>query len=360
MKKLAEAAAFTADVFDGKRPLSHFKEAMTTSDFPMLFGDTIDRMLLAGYQESPQTYQAWARIKSVADFRPVKRYYTDSGDQALAVVAEQDDYHEGSIDEGKYSYAVQKYGRVLPFSWEAMMNDDLDALKDIPDRFGRAARRTEEKFATSLICGASGPDGTFYTSPRGNLIDDTLTVAGLQAGFTAMASMLDPNDEPILNTPTILAVPPALEVTAQNILQATEVYLLSSDFSQVVNIKNWMASLQLVVLRYVPILASSNQDTSWWLFAPPNEGRGALEVGFLRGHEAPEVFMKMPNVVCVSETDPFVGSFDNDSIEYKVRHVLGGCTLDYRYSVASTGTSSPDSIPAGVGDAVKRSTPRKK
>ena len=42
-RKLSESAKFLAEVFQGKRPLYQLREAMTTSDFPYLFGDIIDR-----------------------------------------------------------------------------------------------------------------------------------------------------------------------------------------------------------------------------------------------------------------------------------------------------------------------------
>ena len=72
----------------------------------------------------------------------------------------------------------------------------------------------------------------------------------------------------------------------------------------------------------------------WYLLADPNFSRGALEMGFLRGHEEPEVFMKNPDAIKVGGgIDPLNGSYANDSVEYKVRHVLGGTTLDPRFAV---------------------------
>ena len=49
-KALVEAAKFVADIADGRRPFHHLREAMTTSDFPLLFADILDRQLLANYQ----------------------------------------------------------------------------------------------------------------------------------------------------------------------------------------------------------------------------------------------------------------------------------------------------------------------
>ena len=43
-----------AETFKGsRRAAMQFQEAMTTSDFPLIFGDTIDRLLLANYEAHP-------------------------------------------------------------------------------------------------------------------------------------------------------------------------------------------------------------------------------------------------------------------------------------------------------------------
>jgi len=48
--------------------------------------------------------------------------------------------------------------------------------------------------------------------------------------------------------------------------------------------------------------------------------------------------MKAPDAIKVGGgADVFAGSFATDDIEYKVRHVIGGTTLDYRYALASEG-----------------------
>jgi hypothetical protein len=101
--------------------------------------------------------------------------------------------------------------------------------------------------------------------------------------------------------------------------------------------------VRLSVDPYIPIVASSsNGSTSWFLFANPNNGRPALEIGFLRGHESPEIFIKAPNAQRVGggNVNPMDGDFDTDSIQYKVRHVLGGVTQDNKMSVASNGSGS--------------------
>ena len=349
MQKLSEAARLVADVMSGKRPAHLLREAMTTSDFPYLFGDILDRQLLAAYQESAATWPNYAKRNTVRDFRAIKRFGVYGGDQVLEEVPQDHEYPISKIDEDTpYSYAVKKLGRKMPFSWETLINDDLDALKDIPERFGRASRRSEEKFATSLFVDANGPHASFYTGGNANIVtgNPALSITGLQTAMKVLAAHKDQNGEPIVIDVVELVVPPALEIDALSILNATQIWLdpnLSApNKKQSLVTENWMKSkLHLNVNAYIPIVASSaNGDTSWFLFANPNNGRPGLEVAFLRGHEEPEIFMKAPNAMRVGGggMDAMNGDFDTDSIEYKVRHVLGGSRMDPKMTVASNGS----------------------
>lgn len=346
--RLAEAAQFVADVANGRRRIHQLQEAMTTSDFPLLFGDIIDRQILGSYLEWDPTWAQIARRATVSDFRQVKRFAVDGGEGALSGVNEQQEYPAAALSDTKYQYSVSKYGRRLPFSWESFVNDDLDALRTAPARLGKAARMTEEKFATGLYAGTSGPNSTFFASGNNNIVtsNPTLTVAGLQTAFTVLRKQKDADGNPIYHGRVKLVVPPALEVTAQNILNASEIWVAAgsgASSTDQVHAANWVRSLvDLVVNPWLPIISTSNGDTSWYLFGEPSLGRPALEMGFLRGHDTPEVFMKSPNAMRVGGgiVGAEDGDFETDSIEYKVRHVLGGVLLDPKAAVASNGTGS--------------------
>jgi hypothetical protein len=352
---LKEAIDFYADVLEGRRPIYHLREALTTSDFPLLFGDIIDRQLLANYRATDPTYRSWARIATVADFRTVKRFAVNGSEAVLAVVNQQEEYPESKITDAVYTYAVQKYGRSIPFAFEDMINDDLDALKDIPARFARAALRTEEKFAVGLLCDANGPNATFFSDANKNKVDiangassnnPVLSIQALHDAFTVLSQQRDLDGEPITIDAVHLVVPPALQVTAENILNATELWLNAADggnANQQVHTVNWMRNrVTLHVSAYIPIVASgANGMTSWFLIADPSpDQRPAFEVGFLRGHNEPEIWMKEPNAVRVGAggvVNPTDGDFDTDSIRYRIRHILGGTQVDPKMAVASNG-----------------------
>lgn len=339
---LREAVEFVADIYSGRRPVHQLREAMTTSDFPYLFGEILDRQLLAGYRETPTTYDRWCKVKTVADFRTVSRKYTDGGDGTLSAVSEQGEYPLTARTEGKYEYAVKKYGAAFDISWETLINDDLDALKDTPERMGRSARRTEEKFATGLVATSSGPDSTFFSSGNGNLgTAGTISAVTLAEAYTAFGNQTDAGGEPIFNQPAILMVPPALEITAMNVLNAMSFrYAGDGTVVDTIEVANWVKSrLTLVVNYYLPVIDTTKGDTAWYLFSNPNEGRGAVEIGKLRGHEEPEVFQKVPNQQRIGGgANVMDGDFDHDSIMYKVRHVLGGTVLDPKFAFANAGS----------------------
>lgn len=345
-QQLAEAAKFMADIYAGRRRQWQFSEAMSTSDFPLLFGDVIDRQLLGSYMESPYSWNRYARRGRVRDFRSVKRDYLDGLEGTLLQPGQNGEYPEAGLSEGQYTYAVKKFGRRVPLTWETLINDDLDAFQSIPSRLGRAARRTEEKFATELFVGTTGPKSGTFTAISGN---PALSIAGLQSAMSVALTQVDADGEPITIQRWTLVVPPQLQVTASNVLNAIEIRALTSGggtSAQTLVTRNWAGEAGItgaVTNFYIPVIATTNGATSWFLIADPGEGRPAMEMGFLVGHEAPELYRKSSNSIRVGgggEVDPMDGDFDNDAIHHKVRHVLGGVAMDNKMIIASNGSGS--------------------
>ena len=360
--RLALFAEVFADAVTGgsNRAVYLLKEAMSTSDFPLMFADVIDRTLLANYREWPTSYQNFAARKVVPDFRDVKEFTIGGGESTLAEVAQGDGYPDTNLTEGKYAWGVKKYGRTMGFLWEAMINDDLGALTDIPARFARAARRTEQRQVTGLYVDTNGPHASFYTAGNKNIINaangasannPALTITGLQDGLIVLSKQLDADGEPIVIDSVELVVPPALEVIALNILNAVELRLggqgtgeSGSTAGSGLTAVNWMKNrMRLNVDPYIPLVAATaNGNRMWALFANPSTSRPALRYGLLRGHEEPETFLRSPNAIRVGGGDasPMDGSFENDSMAYKVRHVFGGSRIDPKATVGSNGSGA--------------------
>lgn len=360
-QRFVEALQLVERVAQGDRYATlTFEEAMSTSDFPLLFGDVIDRMMVGAYREFPSGVADFVKEATVRDFRNVSRHAVDGAEAVLPRVNESGEYTETSVSEQEDEYAVDKFGRVLPITWETLVNDDLDGFRDLPLRHGRAARRSEVKFVTELYVDVNGPHASLYTAGNNNIINTTngaeatnpeLSVAGLQDGFTVLSQQTDTDGEPIFIDAVTLVVPPQLEVTARNILNSTELRPKTSGgatSAQELITQNWMRGrLKLVVDPYIPIVASTaNGGTSWFLFADPSTSRPALEIGKLRGHTEPEIWVKSPNAMRVGggTVGPEEGDFEHDEIRYRVRHVFGGTRLTntggFRSTVASNGSGA--------------------
>lgn len=344
-RALAEAAELVAGVYTGRVPMYRLQEAMSTSDFPLLFGDILDRQLLGLYQEWPTTWSMIARRSTVRDFRTVSRFATDGAEAVLTVVPQGSEYPEAGMSETRYQYAVSKYGRRIPFLWETFVNDDLDGLRSTPERLAKAARMSEEKFATSLYASATGPNATFFAAGNNNIVtgNPALSVAGLTTAFGVLWAQVDKDGNPVFTGQVRLVVPPALAVIARNILNATQILAAGGGgvgtAGDQLTINNWIAGqvADVVVNPWLPIVETSNKN-SWYLFADPGIGRPAVEMGFLRGNEAPALFVKSPNAMrigggTVAAED---GDFETDGIAYKVRHVFGGTLMEPKAAVAST------------------------
>jgi hypothetical protein len=100
-KKLVVAGRFLQEVYSGERPMYHLKEAMSTSDFPTLFADILDRQTLGFYKEIPPVWQAFIGRTVVPDFRPVRRTALDGAEQALPEVDELEEYPGQSPADGR-------------------------------------------------------------------------------------------------------------------------------------------------------------------------------------------------------------------------------------------------------------------
>jgi len=98
------------------------REALTTSDFPYLFGDVLDRRLLASYKAVDPVWKAFVKMSTVRDFRTAYRFAVTGGDQHLEEIPEKGEYPASGRAEKRYSLAVKKYGRQFDISWEALNN----------------------------------------------------------------------------------------------------------------------------------------------------------------------------------------------------------------------------------------------
>ena len=88
------------------------------------------------------------------------------------------------------------------------------------------------------------------------------------------------------------------------------------------------------------MLFRSKAATRWFVLPSPQSARPALAVGFLRGYEDPDLRVKSSagSRVGGGVIDPMQGDFDDDTIQYRVRHVVGSAYVDPKATYVSNGS----------------------
>jgi hypothetical protein len=348
LAKVAEAATLMGRVFQGdRRATLQVSELMSTSDFPKIFGDVLDRQLMAQYEQITPVWQGVATRTQVNDFRP--KHWLDllGGRAELDPVGEGAEYKARALTENDYKLTVGKYGSRLPLTWEMIINDDLGAFQTAPTRLAQAAVDTEDKLATRLYSSATGPVSAFFTANSQTVGTGKLTVDNLSAALTTVSTRKDSEGRPIMIRAFVLVVPPSLEVMAHNIVNATLIRLRNdastSSQARDVEVTNWLAGkVEIVTNPWLSVIdVSANAGTTWYLFPSPSTPRPAMVMGFLRGHETPDLRVKADGGMRVGggAVPAEEGSFENDDIQYRIRHVTGGTTLDPIAGFASIGTT---------------------
>lgn len=291
--------------------LGIFKEALDSTSFSNVLGNSMTRRMVAEYRLAVDFdgYSAVVSKVPIADFRSQERTrFGGYGD--LAIVAENDPYPDlASPTDEKATYAVAKRGGVERLSIEMIKNDDVGAIRRIPRNMGRAAKRTLAKFVFDFF--RTNPviyDGVaFFHANHNNLL-----TAALDAGQFAAHRLLmlkqpekDSNDRLGIGPKFLLTSPDLLE-TGYNL------------FNRNTNLdETFVNTLKPTI---IPVWYWTDVN-DWCTVADPAD-IPTIEIGFLDGREEPEMFV---------QDAPTVGSlFTNDQVSYKIRHVYGGNVTDFR------------------------------
>jgi hypothetical protein len=197
----------------------------SNSDFPLILADVLNKILQPEYDLATPTYRTLAQQRTFNDFRPHR--FTRSGDFPVPLeVNEHGEYQHGTMGENQEVVTLATFGRIIGFTRQSLINDDLGAFADLATM---AARRTSDFenahfFTTAILAGAGlGPDladgDPVYDANHGNL-----TAAGALANVLleeAMADMLSQTsiDGLALNImPRYLLVSPASLGLARRLL----------------------------------------------------------------------------------------------------------------------------------------------
>ena len=311
-----------------KRRFQRILEAIQTGSFANLWGDSMHRRMLSEYRATDYS-QRWrrmvSRITAVPDFRTQERLRWGSFAD-LAPVAQLQPYPiiSNPTDE-KVSFAPSKRGGIVEISREAIKNDDVGMVQELPKRLAFSAARTLHKFVFDLI--VTNPtldDGvalfaaavTRGHSSAGNIQTAALSTTTVGIARQRLLRVKDRDANTVLGlSPKILIVPPELEEIGLR-LTSIPVYPVSGQNATEPNIiaRNYG-------LNELMVLETLTDVTDYFIVADPNLVN-TIEIAFVDGQEEPALFV---------QDQESVGSvFSADKLSWKVRHEYGGDILDWR------------------------------
>ena len=336
-------------IFGGQLRVS---EAFSTSDFKLAAFKELDTEMLAQYEAITPAWQGYCDQTLVSDFRPKRLVARGAGTLGLASVPEATEYPDGhKYSQNAYAITVGKYGRRRALTWEAWLNNEaIDEIEDIPASLARQATETDSIVAVSNLLkltgdgiktpwSASGVNTDFFKTANGNAPAALpLTMDNLKSVLDGMA-VKKVDGKTVVRPDVVVVIPKALEAQMLAILSVREVKRITGNVETTEN--NPVAGVSYVVEPMLDILnTNSKAATTWFVLPKPGSARPALWVAGLRGHEQPDLRVKADQgqrvgggAVSFDE-----GSFEIDTIEWRVRHVKGAQVADPTFTYVSLGS----------------------
>jgi ATP-dependent protease ClpP protease subunit len=291
------------------------------SDFAYITTEVMGRSLLAEYDRRGANWNIITGTPlSANDFRELHSVRF-GGDFQMKTVLENGEYQEATLADQAEGLKVERRGRTIHLTFEAVVNDDMGAFNRIPREFAMAARVMEASIVWGIIRSnavlKSDNTALFHTSRKnlaaaGGAISVTTVGAARKAMWEQTAYGSKDKDDFLQVVPDLLIVPPALEMHALQFAQGTTP-AKDGDANPYKN------TVEPVTVPHLGA-AAGGSDTAWYLTArdlPP------VSVAYLDGYESPTV--------------QTVEGMNPDRVSMSARHIFGGAASEFRGAYKNAG-----------------------
>lgn len=283
----------------------------STSDFPALLENAMNRSLAARYAQAQPTYRRIARQRTYVDFRDHNTVRVGDFPNLQPVNPESGELKAGTFSESKEKTAVKAYGVQVLFSRQLLVNDSLDGIQQILNDRGAAVARFEDATFYAMMLGGSNADGpTLNETSRQmfNTTDKTKAAAGgaisvttLSDGRAALKKRKSLDGGELELSAGILLCGPDKETEAQQVIAPIQA-------QQAGNVNPFAGTLTNTVTAKIT-------GNVWYLFASPEEA-ACFEWGLLEGYTAPRFRMEDP--------------FGVQGTKFSLEHDFGCGAIDFR------------------------------
>ena len=205
----------------------HFRSPgmLGTSDFASLFANVANKRLRNAYTENNASFRRWARrAPNAPDFKSMSVVQLGAAPDLLQT-NEHGEFKYGTLTDGKETYSLVTYGRIVSLTRQAIVNDDLRGFDRLTTAFGDSSARLENRtvYAVLTANAALSDTGLLFNSTavttaggHANLAGSgaVISVASLSAGRAAMRKQKGLQSEELNIAPAFLIVPATQEQVA--------------------------------------------------------------------------------------------------------------------------------------------------
>ena len=294
------------------------------SDFSHITTQVMGRTLTAEYQRRAPNWRVVTGAPiPAADFRELAPT-TFGGDFSLKTVKENGEYHSAVLDDRGEGLKVERRGRTIVITFEAVVNDDMGAFRRIPGNFALAARQMESSMVWGLIranAKLKSDDMALFHASHGNLASAAaISVASVGAMRKLMwdqkAQGTKAEDDFIRVVPDLLILPPALETVGLQFVAGTTPGK-DSDTNP------YKGTMTPVIVPELGAAVSGGSDLAWYM---GSSDMPAINAAYLDGYEGPTVMIE--------------DGMNPDRVVMNARHIFGAAPGEPRGMAKNPGAAA--------------------
>jgi hypothetical protein len=287
------------------------QRAISTSDFAEVLGNVANKSLRKAYDLQQQTFRPFVRFGTLPDYKEASRIAFGEA-PSLELVQENGEYKSGAMGEKAEKVKLSKYGKIISITDETIINDDMDAFSRLPGMFSASAARLESNLVYGTLTGNPVmADGValFHATHKNLGTAGTIDDTSLTEVYEMMMVQKGIDDQDFLNlTPEFLVCGPKMQAQAKK-------YLANISAAKASDVNLYSAELKLIVDPRI-------SDKSWFVTVSPSQV-DTIEVSYLEGMSGPEMTRQY--------------NFNKDSIDLKLKHVVGVKAIDHVGLVKNAG-----------------------
>lgn len=279
------------------------------SDLPNVLANVANKSLRQAYEAAPRTFTPWARQTTAPDFKLMSKVSLSDA-PSLEKVTENGEFKRGAVTDGKETYQLATYGKIIGLTRQAIINDDLSAFTRVPAMFATAAANLESDTVYGILtANAALADGValFHAATHLNYTSTgtVISIDSLGVAKKLMRLQKTPKNVVMNLTPKFLIVPAQIENVGWQ--YTTPEY----NAATAATVNPFRGQLQLIV---EPRLDASS-GTAWYMAADSNMV-DTIEYCYLEGQNGVYIETRQ--------------GFDVDGMEIKARLDFAAKAIDYR------------------------------